>query len=144
MIPYAQNTHVQFEIRLLLFDSLELNYSKKEKKKEKKNTELINANQKPTKSDNLKYNKWLRKQAKNTGKTIFTRSVQQRRMQLKRAGMLRVSFRSVNFELRSHLGFLGKTQLYLAVKVSFRIVRRNIKKLSIVSSFYYSIHVIKN
>ena len=57
MIPYAQNTHVQFEIRLLLFDSLELNYSKKEKKKEKKNTELINANQKPTKSDNLKYNK---------------------------------------------------------------------------------------
>ena len=57
MIPYAQNTHVQFEIRLLLFDSLELNYSKKEKKKEKINTELINANQKPTKSDNLKYNK---------------------------------------------------------------------------------------
>ena len=58
MIPYVENTHVQFEIRLLLFDSLELNYSKKKKKrKQNKNTELINANQKPTKSDNLKYNK---------------------------------------------------------------------------------------
>ena len=76
-IPYVGGTHVQFEIRLWLFDSQELiklQQKKKKKKERKKNTELINANQKPSKSDNLKYNKWPRKRAKNTGKTILTRS----------------------------------------------------------------------
>ena len=57
-IPYVENTHVQFEIRLRLFDSQEpIKLQQKKKKKKKKNTELINANQKPSKSDNLKYNK---------------------------------------------------------------------------------------
>ena len=48
-IPYVENTHVQFEIRLCLFDSLELVklQQKKQKNRRKKNTELINANQKP-------------------------------------------------------------------------------------------------
>ena len=48
-IPYIENTHVQFEIRLCLFDSLELVklQQKKNKNRRKKNTELINANQKP-------------------------------------------------------------------------------------------------
>ena len=71
-ILYVENTHVQFEIRLWLFDSLELIKLQQKKKtkqnKRKKNTELINANQKPSKSDNLKYNKWPRKRAKNTGR----------------------------------------------------------------------------
>ena len=48
----------------------------------KENTELINADRKPYKNDNLKYNKWLRKRAKITGKTILTRSVRQLRIQL--------------------------------------------------------------
>ena len=76
-IPYVENTHVQFEIRLLLFDS-------HHSKKKEKDTELINANQKPSKSDNLKCNKWLRKRAKKkkTGKTIPTRSVRWHRVQL--------------------------------------------------------------
>ena len=63
-------------IRLLLLDSLEQLQQKKE------NTELINADRKPYKNDNLKYNKWLRKRAKITGKTILTRSVRQLRIQL--------------------------------------------------------------
>ena len=63
-------------IRLLLLDSLEQLQQKKE------NTELINADRKPSKNDNLKYNKWLRKRAKNTGKTILTRPVRQLRIQL--------------------------------------------------------------
>ena len=48
----------------------------------KENTELINADRKPYKNDNLKYNKWLRKRAKITEKTILTRSVRQLRIQL--------------------------------------------------------------
>ena len=36
-IPYAENTHVQFEIRLCLFDSLELvKLQQKKKKKEER------------------------------------------------------------------------------------------------------------
>ena len=73
-ISYVENTHVQFEIRLWLFDSQEPIKLQQKKKKKKKNTELINANQKPSKSDNLKYNKWPRKGAKNTGETILTSS----------------------------------------------------------------------
>ena len=46
-IPHVENTHVQFEIRLCLFDSLELVKLQQKKKRRKKNTELINANQKP-------------------------------------------------------------------------------------------------
>ena len=38
------------------------------------------ANRKPSKNDKLKYNKWLRKRAKNTGKTILTASVRQPRI----------------------------------------------------------------
>ena len=49
--------------------------------------------------------------------------------------MLIVSLRGVNFW--SHLGVLGKTPLYLAVKVSFRVaLKENIKKSYIVNSFY--------
>ena len=36
-------------------------------------------------------------------------------------GMLVVSLRGVNFVFWSHLGPLGKTPSYLAVKVSFRV-----------------------
>ena len=59
------------------------------------------------------------KTSKNTGKTIFTRSVQQRRIQLKRAGMLRVSFRGVNFGLWSHLGCSGKNAIIFSRKGLF-------------------------
>ena len=53
-------------------------------KEEKKNTELINANRKLSKNDNLKYNKMqmTKKMSKNTEKTILTRSVRQLRIQL--------------------------------------------------------------
>ena len=37
---------------------------------------------------------------------------------IKGAGMLVVSITGVNFGFWSHLGYLGKTPLYLAVKVS--------------------------
>ena len=63
-------------IRLLLLDSLEQLQQKKE------NTELINADRKPSKNDNLKNNKWLRKRARNTGKPILTRSARHLRIQL--------------------------------------------------------------
>ena len=55
---------------------------------------------------------------------------------MKGAGMLVVSLRGVNFW--SHLGVLGKTPLYLAVKVSFRVALKEIiiKKSYIVNSFY--------
>ena len=59
--------------------------------------------------------------------------------QLKGEGMLRVSFRSVNFGFWSHLGSSGQDAII------FRIAREAIlKNLSIVSTFYYSIHVTKN
>ena len=48
---HVKNTLVQFEFDLLLLDSLEQLQQKKE------NTELINADRKPYKNDNLKYNK---------------------------------------------------------------------------------------
>ena len=44
-IPYVENTHVQFEIRLWLFDSLELiklQQKKKNNKKQKKEKYRIN------------------------------------------------------------------------------------------------------
>ena len=61
---------------------------------------------------------------------------------MKGAGMLVVSLRGVNFW--SHLGVLGKTPLYLAVKVSFRVALKEILKNHVLSiHFIYSIHVIK-
>ena len=42
---------------------------------------------------------------------------------LKGAGMLVVSLSGVNFGFWSHLGCSGKTPLYLAVMVSFRVAR---------------------
>ena len=42
--------------------------------------------------------------------------------------MLVVSLRDVNFGFWSHLGVLGKTPSYLAVKVSFRVARDKISK----------------
>ena len=50
-IPYVENTHVQFEIRLCLFDSLEL--VKLQQKKKKKEKYRINKREPKT----LKYNK---------------------------------------------------------------------------------------
>ena len=52
-IPYAENTHVQFEIRLCLFDSLELVKLKQKKKKKKREKYRINKREPKT----LKYNK---------------------------------------------------------------------------------------
>ena len=43
----------------------------------------------------------------------------------KRLGMLVVLLRGVNFGFWSH-GVLGKTLLYLAVKISFRVARAKI------------------
>ena len=63
---------------------------------------------------------------------------------MKGAGMLVVSLRGVNFW--SHLGVLGKTPLYLAVKVSFRVALKEILKNHIyilLIHFIYSIHAIK-
>ena len=45
---------------------------------------------------------------------------------IKGVGMLVVSLRGVNFRFWSHLGCLGKTPSYLAVKVSFRVAREKI------------------
>ena len=42
---------------------------------------------------------------------------------MKGVGMLVVSLRDINFGFWSHLGCLGKTPSYLAVKVSFRVAR---------------------
>ena len=61
---------------------------------------------------------------------------------MKVVGMLVVSLRGVNFGFWSHLGYgvLGKTPSYLAVKVSFRVARKNIKiyefDIYIFNSFY--------
>ena len=58
---------------------------------------------------------------------------------MKGAGMFVVSLRGVISDYSLALGVLGKTSLYLAVKVSFRIaleISRNIKKLYIFNSFY--------
>ena len=58
---------------------------------------------------------------------------------MKGAGMFVVSLRGVISDYSLALGVLGKTPLYLAVKVSFRIaleISRNIKKLYIFNSFY--------
>ena len=52
-------------------------------KEKRKNTELINVNwENLPKKDNLKYNKWIRKQAKKITGKIITRSVRQLRIQL--------------------------------------------------------------
>ena len=45
---------------------------------------------------------------------------------MKGVGMFVDSLRGVNFGLWSHLGCSGKTPSYLAVKVSFRVVREKI------------------
>ena len=45
---------------------------------------------------------------------------------MKGVGTLVISLRGVNFRFWSHLGFFGKTPLYLAVKVSFRVAREEI------------------
>ena len=45
---------------------------------------------------------------------------------MKGVGILVVSLRGVNFRFWSHLGCLGKTPSYLAVKVSFRVAREKI------------------
>ena len=45
---------------------------------------------------------------------------------MKGVGMLVVSLRAVNFGFWSHLGVLGKTPSYLAVKVSFRVAHEKI------------------
>ena len=46
---------------------------------------------------------------------------------MKGVGMLVVSLRGVNFGFWSHFkGVLGKTPSYLAVKVSFKVVREKI------------------
>ena len=50
----------------------------------------------------------------------------------KRAGVLVVLLRGVNFGFWSH-GVLGKTLLYLAVKISFRVARAKICVLSVFS-----------
>ena len=44
------------------------------------------------------------------------------------AVMLVASLGGVNFRFSSHLGCPGKTPLYLAVKVSFRVTRKEILK----------------
>ena len=40
--------------------------------------------------------------------------------------MLVVSLKGVNFGFWSHLGCFGKTQSYVAVKVSFRVAREEV------------------
>ena len=45
---------------------------------------------------------------------------------MKGVGMFVDSLRGVNFGFWSHLGCSGKTPSYLAVKVSFRVVREKI------------------
>ena len=45
---------------------------------------------------------------------------------IKMGGILVFSLRGVNFGFWSHLGCSGKTQSYVAVKVSFRITREEI------------------
>ena len=45
---------------------------------------------------------------------------------MKGVGTLVVSLRGVNFGFWSHLGVLGKTPSYLAVKVLFRVAREKI------------------
>ena len=52
---------------------------------------------------------------------------------MKGVGMFVDSLRGVNFGFWSHLGCSGKTSLYLAVKISFRVAREDIY---FVSSFY--------
>ena len=58
------------EIRLWLFDSLELIklQQKKKKKRRKKNTELLSSNQKPSKSDNYKVQQMTKKKSKKSRK----------------------------------------------------------------------------
>ena len=51
---------------------------------------------------------------------------------IKGLGMLVVLLRGVNFGFWSH-GVLGKTLLYLAVKISFRVARAKICVLSVFS-----------
>ena len=43
--------------------------------------------------------------------------------------MLVISLRGENFGFWSHIGRSGKTQFYLAVKISFRVACENIRKL---------------
>ena len=45
---------------------------------------------------------------------------------IKRRGMLVVSLKGVNFGFWSHIGCFGKTQSYVAVKVSFRVAREEV------------------
>ena len=54
---------------------------------------------------------------------------------MKGVGMPVVSRRGVNFGFWYHLGVLGKTPLFLAVKVSFRVARKVILKICICLCF---------
>ena len=63
---------------------------------------------------------------------------------MKGTGMLIISLRGVNFRFWSCLGCPGKTPLYLAVKVTFRVdLEEIIKNYRFSIRFIYPIHVIK-
>ena len=63
---------------------------------------------------------------------------------MKGTGMLVLSLRGVNFGFWSRfIGCSGKMSLFLAVKVSFRAAREEIKKERILIRFIYSIHINK-
>ena len=47
---------------------------------------------------------------------------------MKEIGMPVVSLRSVDFGFSSHLGASGKTAIFLAVKVSFKVAREEMQK----------------
>ena len=65
---HSQDKKTQVWIRPLFHDSLEQNYRTRKEEKYRINR----ADRKLSKNNNLKYNKWLRKRAKNTGKTSYT------------------------------------------------------------------------
>ena len=63
---------------------------------------------------------------------------------MKGARMLVISHRGVNFGFWSHLGCSGQNAIIFSCKDLFSgCMWRNIQKLYIFNSFFYSIHVIK-